>query len=181
MIGYVRFGSLADMATCPRDARFTSDSRYTLTRVFTQFVYGDHAATRSISVGSSPGARELFTRCDTKAMLLSKAAIVAGGIWILALLIGAIRFDSTTAIGAMAAIIGRYSARIPQSHRARQCHGHRLTVTPPQRRPAHPRVRSTSASMRYRVGPNSSDISARKPSLVVRPVRRSGICPGLHF
>jgi hypothetical protein len=41
-----------------------------------------------------------------KAMLLSKAAIVAGGIWILALLIGAIRFDSTTAIGAMAAIIG---------------------------------------------------------------------------
>ena len=41
-----------------------------------------------------------------KAMLLSKAAIVAGGIWILALLIGAIRFNSTTAIGAMAAIIG---------------------------------------------------------------------------
>jgi hypothetical protein len=32
-----------------------------------------------------------------------------------------------------------------------------------------------------RVGPNSPDISARKPSLVVRPVRRSKICPGLHF
>ena len=41
------------MATTPRDARFTSDSRYTLTRVFTQFVYGNHAAIRSISVGSS--------------------------------------------------------------------------------------------------------------------------------
>jgi hypothetical protein len=32
---------------------------------FTVFVYGDHAAARSISVGSSPGARELFTRRDT--------------------------------------------------------------------------------------------------------------------
>jgi hypothetical protein len=61
----VRFGSLAGMVTAPRDARFTSDSRYTLTRAFTQFVYGNHAATRSISVGSSPGARELFTRLDT--------------------------------------------------------------------------------------------------------------------
>ena len=37
-----------------------------MTRAFTQFVYGDHAATRSMSVGSSPGARELFTRLDTK-------------------------------------------------------------------------------------------------------------------
>jgi hypothetical protein len=37
----------------------------TQTRAFTQFVYGDHAATLSISVGSSLGARELFTRRDT--------------------------------------------------------------------------------------------------------------------
>jgi len=37
------------MVTTPRDARFTSDSKYTLTRAFTQFVYGNHAATRSIS------------------------------------------------------------------------------------------------------------------------------------
>ena len=41
-----------------------------------------------------------------KAMLLSKAAIVAGGIWMLAYLLGAIRFDSVTVIGAIAAIIG---------------------------------------------------------------------------
>jgi hypothetical protein len=34
------------MATTPRDARFTSDSRYTLTGAFTQFVYGDHPAAR---------------------------------------------------------------------------------------------------------------------------------------
>jgi len=37
------------MVTTARDARFTSDSKYTLTRAFTQFVYGNHAATRSIS------------------------------------------------------------------------------------------------------------------------------------
>jgi hypothetical protein len=41
-----------------------------------------------------------------KAMLLSKAAIVAGGIWMLAYLLGAIRFDSVTMIGAMAVVIG---------------------------------------------------------------------------
>ena len=41
-----------------------------------------------------------------KAMLLSKAAIVAGGIWMLAYLLGAISFDSVTMIGAMAVVIG---------------------------------------------------------------------------
>jgi hypothetical protein len=41
-----------------------------------------------------------------KAMLLSKVAIAAGGIWILAYFIGAIGFDPTTMIGAVAAIIG---------------------------------------------------------------------------
>ena len=74
--GYVRFGSLADMVTTLRDARFTPDSRYTLTRVFAQFVYGNHAATRSISVGSSPGGgegREQGERADDgKGKLLSQ-------------------------------------------------------------------------------------------------------------
>ena len=41
-----------------------------------------------------------------KAMLLSKVAIAAGGIWILAYLLGAIRFEPATMIGAIAAIIG---------------------------------------------------------------------------
>ena len=41
-----------------------------------------------------------------KAMLLSKVAIVAGGMWILAYFLGAIRFDPTTVIGAIAAVIG---------------------------------------------------------------------------
>jgi hypothetical protein len=41
-----------------------------------------------------------------KAMLLSKAAIVAGGILMLAYLLGAIRLDSVTMIGAMAVVIG---------------------------------------------------------------------------
>jgi hypothetical protein len=41
-----------------------------------------------------------------KAMLFSKVATAAGGIWILANLLGAIRFDSVTLIGAIAAIIG---------------------------------------------------------------------------
>jgi hypothetical protein len=39
-------------------------------------------------------------------MLFSKVATAAGGIWILANLLGAIRFDSVTLIGAIAAIIG---------------------------------------------------------------------------
>jgi ABC-type sugar transport system ATPase subunit len=41
-----------------------------------------------------------------KAMLFSKVAIAAGGIWILANLLGAIRFEPATTIGAIAAIIG---------------------------------------------------------------------------
>jgi hypothetical protein len=41
-----------------------------------------------------------------KAMLLSKVAIAAGGIWILAYFLGAVRFDPTTMISAIAAVIG---------------------------------------------------------------------------
>jgi hypothetical protein len=41
-----------------------------------------------------------------KAMLFSKVAITAGGIWILCYLLGAIRFDPTAMIGAIAAAIG---------------------------------------------------------------------------
>ena len=41
-----------------------------------------------------------------KAMLFSKVAIAAGGIWIFANLLGAIRFEPATTIGAIAAIIG---------------------------------------------------------------------------
>ena len=44
-------------------------------------------------------------RCR-KAMLLSKIAMVAGGIFILAYFLGAISFDPTIMIGALAAIIG---------------------------------------------------------------------------
>jgi hypothetical protein len=40
------------------------------------------------------------------AMLFSKVAIAAGGIWILAYLLGATRFDPAAMIGAIAAIIG---------------------------------------------------------------------------
>jgi hypothetical protein len=41
-----------------------------------------------------------------KAMALSKVAIAAGGVWILAYLLGAIGFDPATMIGAIAIIIG---------------------------------------------------------------------------
>jgi hypothetical protein len=41
-----------------------------------------------------------------KAMLFSKVAIAAGGIWILAYLLGAISFDPAAMIGAIAATIG---------------------------------------------------------------------------
>jgi hypothetical protein len=44
-------------------------------------------------------------RCR-KAMLFSKVAIAAGGIWILAYLLGAISFDPAAMIGAIAATIG---------------------------------------------------------------------------
>ena len=48
---------------------------------------------------------ESLDRCR-KAMLFSKVAIAAGVIWILAYLLGAIRFEPATMIGALAAIIG---------------------------------------------------------------------------
>jgi len=41
-----------------------------------------------------------------KAMALSRVAITAGGIWIVAYFLGAIRFDPTFMVGAIAAIIG---------------------------------------------------------------------------
>jgi hypothetical protein len=41
-----------------------------------------------------------------KAILVSKVAIAAGGIWLLAFTFGAIRFDSMAMIGALAAVIG---------------------------------------------------------------------------
>ena len=41
-----------------------------------------------------------------KAVLLSKVAIAAGGIWILAYFIGATGFDATAMIAAIAAVIG---------------------------------------------------------------------------
>ena len=41
-----------------------------------------------------------------KAMLLSKLAIAAGGLWILAYVVGAIRFDAAAMIAAMAAVMG---------------------------------------------------------------------------
>jgi hypothetical protein len=48
---------------------------------------------------------QALERCR-KAMLLSKVAIAAGGILILAYFVGAMRFDHTIMIGALAAIIG---------------------------------------------------------------------------
>ena len=41
-----------------------------------------------------------------KAMVLSKVAIATGGIWILVYVLGAIGFDPTLMVGAIAAIIG---------------------------------------------------------------------------
>jgi hypothetical protein len=48
---------------------------------------------------------EGLDRCR-KAMLLSKVAIAAGGVWILVYFLGAIGSDPTIMIGALAAIIG---------------------------------------------------------------------------
>ena len=39
-------------------------------------------------------------------MLLSKVAIVAGGIWLLGYFLGALRFDPTLMVGAISATIG---------------------------------------------------------------------------
>ena len=41
-----------------------------------------------------------------KAMLLSKVAIAAGGIWLLGYFLGALRFDPTLMVGAISATIG---------------------------------------------------------------------------
>jgi len=59
-------------------------------------------------VGIETDIDELAKTLDgcRKAMLFSKVAIAAGGIWILANLLGAIRFEPATTIGAIAAIIG---------------------------------------------------------------------------
>jgi hypothetical protein len=48
---------------------------------------------------------EVIERCR-KLILVSKIAIAAGGIWLLALTFGAIRFDSMAMVGAIAAVIG---------------------------------------------------------------------------
>jgi hypothetical protein len=74
---------------------------------------------RLMTLGADGGLRDQISRIEDdieqlaktldgcrKAMLFSKLAIAAGGIWILAYLIGAIGFDATAMIGAMAAVIG---------------------------------------------------------------------------
>jgi hypothetical protein len=48
---------------------------------------------------------DLIERCR-KIILISKAAIAAGGVLILAMIIGAVGFDATIMIGAIAAAIG---------------------------------------------------------------------------
>jgi hypothetical protein len=48
---------------------------------------------------------ELIESCR-KVILVSKVAIAAGGIWLLAFTFGAIRFDPMAIIGAIAAVIG---------------------------------------------------------------------------
>jgi hypothetical protein len=48
---------------------------------------------------------EVIESCR-KVILVSKVAIAAGGIWLLAFTFGAIRFDSMAMVGAISAVIG---------------------------------------------------------------------------
>ena len=48
---------------------------------------------------------EMVERCR-KVILISNIAIAAGGIWLLAITLGAIRFDAVAMIGALALVIG---------------------------------------------------------------------------
>jgi hypothetical protein len=48
---------------------------------------------------------EMVERCR-KVILISKIAIAAGGIWLLAITLGAIRFDAVAMIASMALVIG---------------------------------------------------------------------------
>jgi hypothetical protein len=48
---------------------------------------------------------EVIERCR-KVDLISKVAIAAGGMWLLAITLGAIRFDPMAMIGAIAVVIG---------------------------------------------------------------------------
>ena|SRR5215510_2446659 len=58
------------------------------------------SCTRKPTLRSSPIERR------RKIILISKAAIAAGGILILAIIIGAVGFDPTILIGSLAAVIG---------------------------------------------------------------------------
>jgi hypothetical protein len=48
---------------------------------------------------------EVVERCR-KVTLISKVAIAAGGIWLLAITLGAIRFDAVAMVASMALVIG---------------------------------------------------------------------------
>jgi hypothetical protein len=51
------------------------------------------------------GLTDIMERCR-KIILISKVAVAAGGILILAMVIGVVGFDPTTIVGAIAAVIG---------------------------------------------------------------------------
>jgi hypothetical protein len=66
---------------------------------------GDPRAEISRLEGEIEELTEVIERCR-KIILISKVAIAAGGIWLLALAIGLMRFDPVTMIGAIALVIG---------------------------------------------------------------------------